>query len=271
VQSEAPAPVGQPMPDWKYSDFRFGRRLGKGRFGEVFFVEEIKTGRPFAIKVFRKEEFVRCQFQHQLLRELKIHVRLHHNHIIQAHGWFQDEEKLYLVLEYAAGGALIRVLQAKGRLPEALVVSYARQIGRALKHLQQQSVIHRDLKPENVLVGGDGRIKIADFGWASEGGSRRTTFCGTPEYLAPEVLQEGGYDSLVDVWCWGILVYELLVGKTPFAASTREDTYQRIHSLECVFPEFLSVNARDWISRVLVTAELRPSVEQCLRHPFLAE
>ena len=139
------------------------------------------------------------------------------------YGYFWDEKRIYLILEFAPGGELYKRLTAKGRFSETETAKYILEMSRALEYCHQKHVIHRDIKPENLLLGLNGELKIADFGWSVHAPSlRRETFCGTLDYLPPEMVEVKGYDEKVDLWSLGVLCYEFLVGEPPFDVSHRK-------------------------------------------------
>ena len=151
----------------------------------------------------------------QLREEVEIQSRLRHPGVLALHGYFHDEKRVYLVLELAGGGELYKRLQKAKTFPEAQTARYIGQLARALAFCHEHSVIHRDIKPENLLLDDQDNLKIADFGWSTVSKNKRRTFCGTLDYLAPEMLTDT-YDARVDVWSLGVLMYECLVGKPPY-------------------------------------------------------
>lgn len=152
-----------------------------------------------------------------------------HPNILRLHGYFYDANRVYLILEYAAKGELYKELQKCGRFDEKRSARYVLQLTRALRYCHTKHVIHRDIKPENLLLDLKGELKIADFGWSVHAPhARRTTLCGTMDYLPPEMIEGQDHDDLVDVWSLGVLMYEFLVGTPPFEASGAHETYRRI-------------------------------------------
>jgi serine/threonine protein kinase len=235
--SEAAAEAALRRP-WVLEDFEMGKPLGRGKFGNVYMAREKRTGSVVALKVLSKPSMVTEGAQDALRREVMIQSRLRHRSILRMVGWFHNPKSAFLVLEHAPNGEVFRRLKAKGRLDEATAANYMKQLVEAVAYMHACHVIHRDIKPENLLLGADGSVKVADFGAAIHAPPphhRRTTLCGTPEYLAPELARElagqgrPNYDHLVDVWALGVLCYELLTGKTPFArggSSTQQQQQQ---------------------------------------------
>jgi aurora kinase len=183
-------------------------------------------------------------------REIEIQSNLAHPNILRMFGHFHDAKRIFLILEFAAGGELYKLLQKQQRFPEWRAAQYVAQMASALKYLHKKHIIHRDIKPENILVGIHGEIKISDFGWSVHTpGNRRKTFCGTLDYLPPEMLKGGDYGEKVDLWSLGVLTYEFLVGEAPFE-DTQIMTQKRIARCEMTVPNFVSPEARDLIKRV---------------------
>lgn len=174
-------------------------------------------------------------------------------------GYFYDERRIYIILEFAPGGELYKQLTARGHFSESMTAKYIHDLSIALAYCHSKHVIHRDIKPENLLIGQKGDIKIADFGWSVHAPtSRRTTLCGTLDYLPPEMVEGREHDSTADIWSLGVLMYEFLVGSPPFEAEGYRATYRRISSVDLRYPPSVSKDARDLISKMLVK-------EQCKR------
>ncbi|VEN50119.1 unnamed protein product [Callosobruchus maculatus] len=176
---------------WTLSDFDIGRPLGKGKFGNVYLAREKTSKFKIALKVLFKSAIKECNNEHQVRREIEIQSHLKHPNILRLYGYFHDETRVYLILEFAANGALYQKLTATldKRFSEPEAAKYIAQVADALMYLHQKKVIHRDIKPENLLLGANGEIKIADFGWSVHApSSKRTTVCGTLDYLPPEMV-----------------------------------------------------------------------------------
>lgn len=174
-----------------------------------------------ALKVLHKKQLMEAKVEYQLRREIEIQSHLRHKNILRLYGYFWDEKQIYLILEYAPKGQLYDILQKRERFSERRAAMYINSLARALRYCHSKHVIHRDIKPENLLLGYKGEIKIADFGWSVHApSSRRTTLCGTLDYLPPEMIQFQNYDYNVDIWSLGVLAYEFLVGSPPFEAKS---------------------------------------------------
>lgn len=245
----------QPKP-FHLGMFEIGKPLGKGKFGRVYLAREREHKFICALKVLHKSELQQARVEKQVRREVEIQSNLAHPNVLRLYGHFHDSRRVFLILEYAGQGELYGHLRKAGRFPECRAAGYVAQMAGALGHLHRKNVIHRDIKPENILVGVHGEIKISDFGWSVHApGKRRTTYCGTLDYLPPEMLASGGgradgsYDERVDLWSLGVLMYEFLVGEAPF-----EDTFamttRRIARGDVHIPPFVSAEARDLIQKV---------------------
>ncbi|CEM01868.1 unnamed protein product [Vitrella brassicaformis CCMP3155] len=252
------------------SAFEMGRPLGKGRFGCVYLARHRPTGQMVALKVMHRSMVLGESFVHQIRREVEIQARLRHPHVLRLHGFFRDQQRLYLVLEYAAKGPLFNKLKQQGRLSEAETAKYAAQLALGLQFLHSRGILHRDLKPENLLITEDDTLKIADFGWAVLAPrEKRRTLCGTADYLAPEVVERRAYDTKVDVWCFGVTVYELLTGEPPFKSHSQESMYALIRQCSLRLPSDLSDDVKDLLSKVLTQPVNRISIDQVLDHPWI--
>lgn len=261
---------------WTLDRFEIGRLLGRGKFGQVWLAREKEKGFIVALKIIPIKEIQTVETARQIRREVEIHSNLKHPNILRMYGHFHDKDHIYLILEYAGKGEFFKFLSEKGgRFGEKEASLYIRQVILALIYMKECNVIHRDIKPENLLLGSDSQLKIADFGWAVyNADKRRMTFCGTMEYLAPEMVNNDIHDSGIDLWCLGILTYEFLIGKTPFESKNRNmrEAYKRINSLKYSIPETISSNASDFISKLLVlNPNDRMELAEALNHPFIVK
>ncbi|KAF9943705.1 hypothetical protein BGZ70_005534, partial [Mortierella alpina] len=239
--------------EWCLDDFELARPLGKGQFGQVYLMRERQSGFVVAMKVIHKADLMKANMEHQLRREIDIQSNLKHKHILRLDTFFHDKTKVYLVLEYAPLGELYKKLRKVEKFSESQSSKYIYQLTTALSYLHRKNVIHRDIKPENILVGLDGELKISDFGWSihTPATSRRSTFCGTLDYLPPEIVEGRYHTKHIDQWSLGILCYEFLVGKPPFEdlEGGRDGTYKLIAAGELFFPDHVSSEARDLITK----------------------
>lgn len=166
--------------------------------------------------MLKKAEILRLKQVDHIISENTILSNISHPFLIKMLGFTQDDRFLYLVLEYIQGGELFTYLRNKGKLENQEAVFYGSQVTAMFDYLHGKNIVYRDLKPENILIGADGYLKLTDFGFAKQCDSRTYTLCGTPEYLAPEILLNKGHGKPVDWWCLGILIYEMLAGIDPF-------------------------------------------------------
>jgi len=261
-------------------DFEVLRVIGKGSFGKVFLVQRkdkaATPGSVFAMKVLKKDHVrKRRQIEHTRT-ERKVLGTVRHPFIVGLHYAFQTEEKLYFVLDYCPGGELFFWLSREKRLPEHMARFYTSEITLALAHLHAQQVVYRDLKPENILLDQDGHVKLADFGLAKEGIDNSTSgafsLCGTPEYLAPEILLKKGHGLASDWWNMGMVLFEMLTGLPPWYTTDRQLLFDRLKSAPLVFPDHISPVAQQFIAALLVRDPAKrlgkDGGEEVKAHPF---
>jgi len=234
-------------------DFELLKVIGKGSFGKVMQVRKKDDGKIYAMKVLRKEAIIARKQVAHTKAEKSILQKIQHPFIVKLNFAFQTEDKLYMILDYINGGELFFHLKKEGKFPEDRVRLYAAEIVLALSPLHTLDIVYRDLKPENILLDNEGHICITDFGLSKElpkeGGT--TTFCGTPEYLAPEVLKGQGHGCPVDWWSLGTLVYEMLTGLPPFYSQNVNIMYQKILNGELRFPTYISPEAQSLLEGFL--------------------
>lgn len=169
------------------------------------------------LKCLYKKEIVESKVEKQIRREIEIQQNLRHPNILRLYGYFHDENRIFLMLEFAGKGEMYKQLTKYGRFSERRSSVYVDQMADALIYLHSKHVIHRDIKPENLLIGINGELKLADFGWSVHAPSnRRTTMCGTLDYLPPEMIEGKEHSEKVDYWALGVLTFEFLCGKPPF-------------------------------------------------------
>ncbi|KAG6354043.1 hypothetical protein INS49_005014 [Diaporthe citri] len=255
--------------------FEIGKPLGKGKFGRVYLARERQHKFICALKVLHKSELQQARVEKQVRREIEIQSNLCHPNILKLYGHFHDTKRVFLILEYAGQGELYKHLQKVTRFHEQKAAQYIAQMTSALIHLHRKNVIHRDIKPENILVGLHGEVKISDFGWSVHApGKRRNTYCGTLDYLPPEMVTSGSmdnsYDEKVDLWSLGVLMYEFLVGEAPFEDSFVMTT-RRIARADMTIPSFVSDEAKDLIQKKLlvVDPQRRLPLEKVQQHPWI--
>jgi len=198
------------------SDYELTTTLGTGSFGRVLLAKHKKTGEFFAMKRLKKADIIKLRQVDHVISENNILSNIDHPFLVGLKGFSQDTRYLYFLMPYIAGGELFTYLRTEQKLGEEHAMFYTAQVCLMFEYLHTKDIIYRDLKPENILIDGDGYLKLTDFGFAKYCETRTYTLCGTPEYLAPEVLLNKGHGKPVDWWTMGILTYEMLAGIDPF-------------------------------------------------------
>lgn len=238
---------------WTFDSFDLRATVGTGTFGRVRVVK-IKGSEdrsPFALKIMKKSEVIRLKQVEHVKAEKEILLSIAHPFIVNLLTVFQDEKRLCMLLEYVNGGELFSYLRKEGRLPNDDAAFYAGEIILAFQYLHSIHIVYRDLKPENLLIDSDGHMKITDFGFAKVVEDRTWTLCGTPEYLAPEIIQSKGHGKPVDWWALGVLIYEMLAGYPPFYDENPFGIYQKVLAGKIEFPRHFDVKVKDLIKRLL--------------------
>lgn len=242
---------------WKISDFELLEIIGTGTFGSVRLVKHKHTQQYYAMKIIKKYDVIRMKQVEHIISEKNILSQVDHPFIVRLYRTFQDENYLFMIMEYVCGGELFSHLRRVGKFPNDVAKFYAAEIILAMEYLHSKNIVYRDLKPENVLLDNEGHVKITDFGFAKKVLDRTWTLCGTPEYLAPEIIQSKGHGKAVDWWALGILIYEMLVGYPPFFDDSPFKIYEKILQGKVEFPRFMDPMARDLIKRLLTTDKMK--------------
>ena len=244
--------------------------LGKGAYGEVQLIIHKTTKQLFALKIIQKDANDRKIPIKLLYREISIQKRLKHPNITQLYDHVETSDKVFLFLEYSDGGNLYSHLKRKLRLPEQESCKFFRQICEGVRYLHENNIIHRDLKPDNILLNRAGNVKICDFGWCTEGVHEKMTFCGTLDYMAPEILEGTNYSFQIDIWALGVILYELLNGKTPFKGLSNEQKLGNIVTGNYEFSKNISMSARNLIKKMLcLDPASRPNIEEVLNDEWM--
>jgi len=260
------------------NDFELLKVLGRGAFGKVMQVRKKDSGKIYAMKILKKRAIIaRNQVEHTKA-ERKILQTLEHPFLMKLRFAFQTKEKLYLILDYVKGGELFFHLKNNRRFSEEVAKLWVAQVASALGHLHSLGVLYRDLKPENILLDTTGHVILTDFGLAKDVApdEKTNTFCGTPEYLAPEIVTGSGHDKAVDWWSLGILLYELTVGIPPFYSQNVNEMYNKIQHGVLRFPPFLSVNCKKIIVAFLNRDPKKrlgsiKDFDEIKEHPFFSD
>ncbi|KAF5315293.1 hypothetical protein D9619_007382 [Psilocybe cf. subviscida] len=267
-----------PTREWSLHDFDIGRPLGKGKFGRVYMVRtKIEPKFILAMKTLYKSEIVASKVEKQIRREIEIQQNLRHPNILRLYGYFHDEKRIFLMLEFAGKGELYKQLSKLHRFSERRSSRYIDQMADALTYLHSKHVIHRDIKPENLLLGINGELKIGDFGWSVHApGNRRMTLCGTLDYLPPEMVEGKEHNEKVDYWALGVLTYEFVCGFPPFEdRNSVNNTYRRIARVDLKFEEKdvrLSEEVKDLVTKLLrYEPQKRLPLSEVLVHPWIVK
>lgn len=259
------------------NDFDIHRTLGTGSFGRVHLVQYRSTGQYFAMKVLKKSEVVRLKQVEHIQNEKNILEHTHHPMLVNMLGTFQDGTYVYMILEYVQGGEMFTYLRKYQRFSNQVAKFYAAEVLLALEYLHSKNVIYRDLKPENILLDSRGHVKITDFGFAKMVPDVTWTLCGTPDYLAPEIIQSKGYGKSVDWYALGILIFEMLAGYPPFYDEDHFKLYEKILIGKIRWPQHIDPYAKDLIKRLLTSdltkryGNLKGGVGDIKRHRWFAD
>ena len=250
--------------------------IGKGAFGEVWKVTHKMTGKIYVIKVMDKMAIKGEKLIDQINREIEIMYKLNHPHVIRLINHFEDDEKFYLIMPYASKGQLYSLLRRQVRFDQRTAAQYMREVIEAVRYIHSFSpkIIHRDIKPENLLLDDNYRVLLSDFGWSNflDDDEFRKTFCGTPEYLSPEMVKKEGHNEMVDIWALGVLMFEFLAGYAPFTGSHQKELYNNIKKLKISWPVDFPPLAKNLITKILkLNPTERLSLEEILDHPWFTQ
>uniref|UniRef100_A0A7S4BY39 cGMP-dependent protein kinase n=1 Tax=Chrysotila carterae TaxID=13221 RepID=A0A7S4BY39_CHRCT len=258
----------------QFEDLEQRNILGVGTFGRVRLVVHTPTQTPYALKCMRKGQVVALKQVEHVMNEKNILAMCNHPFLLGLAATFKDEEELYMLMELSLGGELFSVLRDRVKFDEPAGRFYAANVASAFEYLHSRKIVYRDLKPENLLLDADGYLKVVDFGFAKIIEGRTWTLCGTPEYLAPEIISNKGHNLAVDWWALGILIFELLNGTPPFTADDPMDIYQKILRGKIAYPVTLGKTAREACQKFLLAnpaarmCHLKRGVREVREHPF---
>lgn len=258
--------------------FEKGKLLGKGGFAKCYRFKDIQSGKLYAGKIISKEALVKAKAKVKLQIEIKLHKNLCHKRIVRLRTWFEDTHNAYIILELCPNLCMSQLVKRRKRLTEFEARFYMIQILEGVSHLHQQQIIHRDLKLGNIFLDANMDIKLGDFGLAAKldfPGDRKKTICGTPNYIAPEILEgKHGHGPPVDIWSIGVILYTFIIGRPPYETQDVKATYRRIRKNQYSFPPDveISLQARTMIGRILqLLPEQRPSLEQMRADAYLTQ
>ncbi|XP_038208591.1 serine/threonine-protein kinase polo [Zerene cesonia] len=270
-KKEIPEIIHDPQTNSTYQRLRF---FGKGGFAKCYEIQDIATNQVWAGKVVPKKLLVKSNQKEKTAQEISIHRSLQHKHVVGFHSFFEDSLNIYIILELCKRRSMMELHKRRKAITEPETRFYMHQILLGVQYLHHKRIIHRDLKLGNLFLDDDLHVKIGDFGLAARieyEGERKQTVCGTPNYIAPEILTKKGHSFEVDIWSLGCIMYTLLVGKPPFETSTLQDTYKRIKKCEYRIPSALRKPAASMIVLQLQSnPSLRPSVDKLLQHEFFS-
>ena len=265
-------------PEPKIEDFTLLKELGSGSFGRVLLAEHNRTKARYALKAIDKRLKDNIEEKDYFRREMEIMYKIDHPNIVKLFGHFEDNTYCYFLMEYIPKGNLFHYIPHNGKPKIGIqtAVSLLKDVISALYYLHHMSppIIHRDIKPENILIDDQMRAKLSDFGWSTylRGNFKRTTICGTPLYLAPEIINNVGHDEKVDIWCIGVLMFELLTGRAPWDGEDVTTVKNNIRQLKINWPKNMDKDAKELISRILkYIPEERPTFMEILMYPFFTK
>ncbi|KNA11833.1 hypothetical protein SOVF_131470 [Spinacia oleracea] len=253
--------------------YELGRTIGEGTFAKVKFAINTDTGESVAVKILAKTSILKHRMVEQIRREISIMKIVRHPFIVRLHEVLASRTKIYIILEFVPGGELFDKIVHKGKLSEMESRKYLQQLVDAISHCHKKGVYHRDLKPENLLLDARDNLKVSDFGLSAvpqEGIDLLHTTCGTPNYVAPEVLNGRGYDgAAADIWSCGVILYVLLAGYLPFQETDLPSLYKKINAAEYSCPFWFSPGAKSLIGKMLdPNPKARITIEEIRKDPW---
>ena len=262
----------------KITDFDIIKELGSGSFGNVYLVRHKVTKAEYAIKAIDKRNKTNQEEKPYFRREVEVMYKVHHKNVVKLFGHFEDNNYCYFIMEYISKGNVYNLLPTdkKKRLSTKVCSFIIRDIISAVYflHHMHPPIIHRDIKPENVLLGDNLVAKLTDFGWSNymRDDEKRTTVCGTPIYLAPEIMEEKEHDEAVDLWCIGVLLFELVTATPPFLGNDLDTLKENVLKLKINWPKDINVDAKNLIIKILkLDPKQRLPLEEMIKHPFITK
>eukprot|EP00826_Nyctotherus_ovalis_P055130 TRINITY_DN7303_c0_g2_i3.p1 TRINITY_DN7303_c0_g2~~TRINITY_DN7303_c0_g2_i3.p1 ORF type:complete len:518 (-),score=129.23 TRINITY_DN7303_c0_g2_i3:49-1602(-) len=254
----------------RYEPVMESRRLGRGSYGEVILVKDKEASRPVAMKIINKTRIGDKRVMETLRNEIEIQRHIVHENIVRMMSYAETEKNIYIIMEYASKGNLFQLVRMKGKFSEREAFFFFTQTCSAIHFLHSCNIIHRDIKPENLLITGNGTLKLGDFGCCSKNNdANRMKFCGTIDYMAPEVVSNKESNEKADVWSLGILLYEMLHGYTPFLGRSESDTVAKILENRPLFRNVYE-DAKELIEAITdSTPSKRPEVWEIFHFPWM--
>ena len=271
-----PQSVAQGLePEPKITDFKIIKELGAGSFGHVYLCTHKATKVQYAIKAIDKRNKSNIEEKPYFRREVEVMYKIHHPNVVKLYGHFEDNNYCYFIMEYISKGNVYSLISQdkKKRINAQIVASLMKDVISAVYflHNMHPPIIHRDIKPENVLLAEGMVAKLTDFGWSNymQEDEQRKTVCGTPIYLAPEIIKEQGHDEHVDIWCIGVLLFELITGNVPFQGNDLETLQNNILKLKISWPRDINTDVKNLIMKILkLDPNQRLPLSDMLQHPF---
>jgi len=260
--------LGNSLDDYEVIQF-----LGKGAHSEVFEVVHKIDGHKYALKVINKDHLSKQQVRRRLMNEIEIHLQLSHKYIVELHHFFEDDTNVYLLTELCKGGELYQYVKTRSRLTEREAREIFKMLLQGIEYIHCQGIIHRDLKLGNILLTDDNQVKLCDFGLAlrvDDMDLEGKRICGTPNYIAPEVIMKQPYDQAADMWAIGCILFTCLVGHPPFETNDVKETLSKATKGIYQIPPYISSNSRDLIDSLLqINPQNRITIDDTFMHPFL--
>ncbi|OMJ12041.1 cAMP-dependent protein kinase type 1 [Smittium culicis] len=259
------------------NDYEFFRTIGTGSFGRVKIVRQTSTSDFYAVKILRKSEVVRAKQVEHVNNERAVLAFCNSPFIVKLHGCYQDSINLYMFLEYIIGGELFSYLRRYKKFPSPVAKFYAGEVALAFEYLHSYDLVYRDLKPENILLDSNGHVKLTDLGFAKYVTDVTWTLCGTPDYLAPEIIQAKGYGRAVDWYSLGVLIFEMIAGYPPYYDRDHYKLYERILSGRVRWPNHFDPIARDLVEKLITSdlssryGNLKNGSKDIKNHPWFEE